>query len=221
MGWAQLPVPGGRHALVQADAYAIEREAEDALAVIEAIRGPVHLLGHSYGGIVALEAALRTDRLRSLILYEPPINVGADTPPDDLADRLAALLATGDREAMLVTFLEEGPRYPPELIAAQRAQPEWAQRVGYAHTLAREAQAQRRYQLDVTAVSRLRVPTLLLLGSRSPPFFRTAIEALNRALPRSELAVLEGQHHNAMETAPSLFAEAVWRFLGGQLGDDG
>lgn len=195
------------------DAYAIEHEVEDVLAVLAAVGEPVHLLGHSYGGIVALEAALRAERLHSLILYEPPISVGADRVPDDLGDRLAALVASGDREAVLVTFLREGPRYPPEVIAAQRARPEWPDRVGYAHTLAREAQAVPRYTFDSGRVAGVRVPTLLLLGSESPPFFRAAIEALHAALPQSELVVLPGQHHNAMETAPELFADTVHRFL--------
>jgi pimeloyl-ACP methyl ester carboxylesterase len=33
----------------------------------------VHLLGHSYGGIVALEAARQTRNLLSLTLYEPAV----------------------------------------------------------------------------------------------------------------------------------------------------
>ena len=59
--------------------------------------------------------------MRRLILYEPPINVGRERSLIELGDRLAALMATGDREAVLVTFLEEGARYPPDSIAAQRS----------------------------------------------------------------------------------------------------
>jgi len=40
--------------------------------VLEAVGDPVHVIGHSYGGAVALKAALvRPARLRSLILFEP------------------------------------------------------------------------------------------------------------------------------------------------------
>ncbi len=114
---------------------------------------------------------------------------------------------------VLVTFFQEGPRYTPDVIAAQRARPDWPDRLAYAHTLVREVQTVPHYAFDPTRVAGLRVPTLLLLGSESPPFFRAAIEALHAALPRSELVVLPRQHHNAMETAPELFAETVHRFL--------
>jgi pimeloyl-ACP methyl ester carboxylesterase len=208
----------GRGSSGDSDGYAMDREVDDALAVIDAAGEPVHLLGHSYGAIVALEAARRTERLRSLILYEPPISVGADRVPDDLGDRLAVLLAAGEREAVLETFLREGPRYSAEMIAAQRARPEWPQRVAFAHTLAREVQAVPRYRFDPAGIAQLRTPTLLLLGSESPPLFRAAIEALHAALPLNELVVLPGQHHVAMESAPELFAETVHRFLRDQGG---
>lgn len=203
----------GRGGSGDADDYAIEREVEDVLTVINAVPERVHLLGHSYGAILALEAALRAIPLASLILYEPPMSVGADRVPHDLGDRLAALVAAGDREAVLETFLREGPRYPPEVIAMQRSRPDWSERLAYAHTLARETQAVPRYVFDRTRVAKVTVPTLLILGSESPPFFRQAIETLHAAIPHSHLVVLPGQHHNAMETAPELFAETVHRFL--------
>lgn len=211
----------GRGKSGDADRYAIEREAEDVLALIDAIGKPPFLLGHSYGAIVALEAALRTDRLQGLILYEPPLSVGADQVPPELGDKLEALMATGDREAVLVTFLREGPRYPPEVIAAQQARPDWSDRLGFAHTLPRETQAVPRYVFEPSRLTGLHVPTLLLLGSESPPFFRQAIEALDTALPESEVVVLLDQHHNAMEAAPALFAGAVHRFIEDHTDGDG
>jgi pimeloyl-ACP methyl ester carboxylesterase len=69
------------------------------------------------------------------------------------------------------------------------------------------------YQVDSARVAGFRAPTLLLIGSESPPFFRAAIEALHTALPASELVILDGQHHNAMETAPDLFTMTVNQFL--------
>src|SRR5687767_12504745 len=56
--------------------YSLVREFEDVAAVVDAIGGPVNLLGHSYGALCSLEAALRTSNLRKLILYEPPIPLG-------------------------------------------------------------------------------------------------------------------------------------------------
>lgn len=53
--------------------HSLEDEALDAAAVIEAAGEPVFLLGHSYGAHTALAAAaLVPERVRKLVLYEPP-----------------------------------------------------------------------------------------------------------------------------------------------------
>ena len=65
-----------------ADLYSIEREFEDIAAVCNAIHEPVHLLGHSYGAMRSLGAALLMKNLAKLILYEPPVPAGiAIYPP--------------------------------------------------------------------------------------------------------------------------------------------
>jgi pimeloyl-ACP methyl ester carboxylesterase len=208
----------GRGESGDADSYALEREVEDVLAVINAVEGPVHLLGHSWGAIISLEAAMQTDRLHSLVLYEPPFSVGKDRVPDDLGERLERILATGDREAVLVTFLLEGPRYTLAQIEAQRARPDWAYRRAFAHTLPRETQAVQDYTFDRNRVGQLGLPTLLMLGSESPALFQQSIEALHMTLPKSEVTVLQAKHHNAIQAAPELFAEEVMGFLGAQIG---
>ena len=50
--------------------YSIEREYEDIAAVVASIQGPVNLLGHSYGALCSLEAALLATNLNKLILPE-------------------------------------------------------------------------------------------------------------------------------------------------------
>jgi pimeloyl-ACP methyl ester carboxylesterase len=195
------------------DAYALAREVDDIRAVLETIDGPVHLLGHSFGAIIALELALQSDRLSSLVLYEPPLHIGTDAVPADLADRLADVLAAEQPETVLETFLREGPRYSEADIAAQRAGLDWPARVASAHTLPRELDAVRRYRLDPTRVAAMTVPTCLIVGSESPPFFQRAIAALHAVWPNSEVRVLPGHHHNAMETGPELFAQSVHGFL--------
>ena len=51
------------------------------------------VLGHSYGGVCALEAALLSGSVGRLILYEP--SMGMVSPPAELVQRLEALLAAG------------------------------------------------------------------------------------------------------------------------------
>ena len=50
----------------------LDDEVEHLAPLITAQAGRIHLLGHSYGGAVALQIALRwPDRIKSLTLYEP------------------------------------------------------------------------------------------------------------------------------------------------------
>jgi pimeloyl-ACP methyl ester carboxylesterase len=55
---------------------------------------------------------------------------------------------------------------------------------------------------------------LLLLGSESPQWAREGSEVVQSVLPDSRVAVLEGQGHIAIMTAPELVADEVARFLG-------
>ena len=69
------------------------------------------------------------------------------------------------------------------------------------------------YAFDPARFAAVRAPTLLLLGGDSPPIFARSTEALERALPNARVAVLAGQRHTAMDTAPQLFVDTVTRFL--------
>ncbi len=56
------------------EAFSLAAEAEPILAAIDGHDGPVHLVGHSYGGGLALHiAASRPGRISSLSLYEPSV----------------------------------------------------------------------------------------------------------------------------------------------------
>jgi pimeloyl-ACP methyl ester carboxylesterase len=195
--------------------YAIQREFEDVAAVIDSIGEPVLLLGHSYGAICSLEASLLTDRLRGLILYEPPLPLGGAVSPAGVPERIQALVDAGDNEAALEVFLREVVRMPEHEAAKYRTLPTWTSRVGLAPTIPRELVFDRSYRFEPGRFAAMRTPTLLLLGGDSPELFRRAVEAVHAALPDSRVAVLPAQQHVAMDTAPSLFLDEVTRFLNG------
>jgi pimeloyl-ACP methyl ester carboxylesterase len=197
-------------------AYAPEREVEDLLAVLAALQGPVDLLGHSSGAILALQVARRAKvDLRSLILYEPPIFFAApDLIAHDLPERLEALLGAGRAEAAVETFLREGPRASEAELKKMKAGATWSQMVkGLGHTVAYDSRVQRAFSADLGELSKVTVRTLMLLGGASSARMRSAAEAICARLPNATLTGLEGQQHVAMLTAPSLFANAVNQFL--------
>lgn len=193
--------------------YSIHREFEDVAAVVDLVGQPVFLLGHSYGAVCALEAALLTPNVRKLILYEPPIPTGRQFEPPGTLERLEALLAAGDRAGVVTTFFREVARLPPEQIALFRSLPNWPAREAAAHTIPRELGFHGHYRFEPARFGALRAPTLLLVGGESPPPFVEATEVVRRALPDGRVVVMPGQHHAAMNTAPELFLREVLAFL--------
>jgi len=192
-----------------AEDYTFERECEDIVAVIDAIGGSVHVIGHSFGGLCALEAALLTPNIGRLTLYEPPLSLVGSGWSAELDAHMEALLDAGNREEALLLFLCNIVKTPPREIAAMQAGPNWQRRVAAAHTIHRELQSIDRYVFDPLRFRAVLTPTLLLLGSESHPRRHTIAKTLNQTLPNSRIAILQGQQHGAIRTAPDLFVDEV------------
>src|SRR4051812_8936520 len=64
---------------LQGPHYGMDREVEDLVAVVAAT-GARRVLAHSFGGLVALESALRCDAIDELVLYEPGVSVAGRIP---------------------------------------------------------------------------------------------------------------------------------------------
>ena len=69
--------------------YSLDREVDDLRAVITATGGVPHVVAHSYGAVIALQARLRGVPMRSLVVYEPAINGEAIDPQQIASIRLA------------------------------------------------------------------------------------------------------------------------------------
>ena len=100
----------GRHIFTLAD------EAELIVAIIDANREPVHLIGHSYGGAVAMRvAAARPSRIASLSLYEPSAfhllrELGAATELAEI-ERLARSVTRGLNDGAYIEAAETFVNY--------------------------------------------------------------------------------------------------------------
>jgi pimeloyl-ACP methyl ester carboxylesterase len=196
--------------------YAPEREIEDLLAVVGSLPAPVDVLGHSSGAILALQLAARAPaNLARLIVYEPPVFFAeADRIAPDMPERLAALLAGGQPEAAVETFLREGPRPSEAELSAMKAGPAWLAMVKHlAHTVPYDALVQRSYSADPAELACIQIPTLMLLGGASPARMRAGAETIAARLPHCRLSEIPGQQHVAMLSAAPLFAAAVNEFL--------
>ncbi len=198
--------------------YAVEREVEDIIAVLERIGEPTNLLGHSSGAILSLLVAERGQPLERLLLYEPPLFLGGQRPrpPRDLPERLDALLASGDRDAVLRTFLREGPGILDTIIDLMQGNDGtdegWAVMAAQAHTAPHDARIAGTYTRDAARLRKITTPTLLLLGGASQPWVQADVETLAATLPNNRIAILPGQEHLANVTAPALLAREIMHF---------
>jgi pimeloyl-ACP methyl ester carboxylesterase len=96
----------GREASGDAQPYAAAREFEDVAAVVDEIGGPVHVAGHSWGAVCALEAARLTRNIARMVLYDPSvISTRSPDVPFPVPDELDALIAQDRRDEALALFL--------------------------------------------------------------------------------------------------------------------
>ncbi len=190
--------------------HTVEDEARDVAAVILALGEPVFLLGHSYGARCALAAAAMVpDRVRKLVLYEPP---RTDTITAADLERLERLAAMNAWDELAVVFFRDMLLVPAEEIESVRASVLWPPIVADAPAMLGDLRALTASRLDPERVRNLQVPVLLQTGSESPRHL-WATDALARVLPDVRIQTLDGQAHEGMTTAPEMYAEALIAFL--------
>jgi pimeloyl-ACP methyl ester carboxylesterase len=187
--------------------YAIEREGADVLAVLAALPQPAMVFGHSYGATCALGVLDQLPASSPVLLYEPAFATpGNPAFTADQLERWSAVLAAGRREELLELFYREALLFDDAAIENVRALPMWPHRVAAVHTVVREAQCVREF---VPAASSPPMPVRFLVGDATSPMLAAATRAAAAATSGSELHVLTGQGHVAIDTAPALVAEHV------------
>jgi pimeloyl-ACP methyl ester carboxylesterase len=200
--------------------YSLAKEAEDVASVVDSRRGTVFVLGHSYGGVSALEGMSLTNRVSKLILYEPPVQEPVEHNLA-VAGKMQRMIDEGAREQAAVTFLTEVVHVSPTEVAAMKARPAWPQLVSTIDGQLRQMNALAAYRFDAARVANVHQPTLLLLGENTTsPYLKQAINSLQTSLPNATRVVLQGQQHNAMDTGRDVLATAIIAFLLGTPSQD-
>ena len=210
--WPNLP-PGK-----DADA-SVERQADDLAAIIRAMGiAPAHIVGHSFGGAVAINLTLRHPELvRTLVLAEPTVaGVLGDTPENDAVSKesqavraeMKEAFASGDAERIVRTYAArvapgEFEKAPPEI-----------QQMLFANVPA--------FQLDFTSrrspftcddARRLAVPVLILSGERSAMGLQRIAEAASRCMKAATFVKIRQATHWMQHDHAQAFNDAVLAFL--------
>jgi pimeloyl-ACP methyl ester carboxylesterase len=183
-------------------AFSLAHEAELVLALLDQVGSPVHLVGHSYGGAVALRVArAHADRVRSLAVYEPvAFHLLADRSEiTALAQDVARAVACGDYIGGFASFFDywsgagSWDAIPPAKRAAMAAR---------LPKVALEFHAALTEPAHLADFEALAVPTMLLQGARSPRPTRRICELLAHVMPDARLITLNDAGHMAPLTHP-------------------
>lgn len=198
--------------------FTIEQQAADAIALLDRVSAArAHVVGHSYGGAVALQMARQYPRrVAAMVLMEAA--APALSPPDpqlmEGAQQAAQLYAKGDARGAVIHF---GNLVVPgswDAMTAAGATAMQEQAVKDAGTFFEvEMPALMQWQFGLAEAGALQTPALVVVGGNSLGRFRAAHTALLRALPRAEEKVIEGVGHELQMQQPQAVADAINVFL--------
>jgi pimeloyl-ACP methyl ester carboxylesterase len=191
-------------------------DADDLVGVLEEF-GPCHLVGHSYGAVVALIAAQRRpERIRSLVVIEPSCLGVAAGDPD--ADRVAAAFEPVYRDAPAMTAMEFGRAWGAAIGRTAEVQSAWEARLTAADLAALEASRRERWPgdapVDLGALRNAGFPITVVRGAWMPAVFPgghptgRAFAAVCHAIVTATVArevVFSGSTHNPQIEEPGAF----------------
>ncbi|MBL8347033.1 MAG: alpha/beta hydrolase [Rubrivivax sp.] len=178
--------------------------------------GGVHLVGHSYGGAVALKVACQhPQHVRSLVLYEPVAFRLLMDDPASHAETQEALAVTAQMQTRLERddvagaaqhFVDywSGSGTWQAMPAGARAAVEAHMPIVMQHFGALFNERQ-----QVAAVSRLAVPTLVLSGERTVATARRIAKRLRTLLANAVHEALPGLGHMGPVTHAEFVAERI------------
>lgn len=195
------------------DGRSTEAHAADAAEVARAEGGaPILICGASYGGVVALELAIRAPELvAGLVLCEPPMPSGPWVPaaPIGFGCAFERLRATAGGPAAAEMFLRSVMG-----DAAFDAMPEQFKPLLCATypEIAADMRSLGCYHVDVDRLRRVTAPSLLLSGDRSLPYYRRGLDVLEIALPRARSALVPRAGHAMHVDAHRAFGALVIEF---------
>lgn len=169
---------------------------DDLASLVALVEGepPMHVVAHSYGGLLALLLAIaRPSAVRSLALYEP-VAFGILDEPSDAAAR-AGLTLDGSHytgEPWLQAFVEW---WQGAGAWAQMAGDARAAFIAVGWKVFREVSTLVLDTTDRAGYRTITVPTLLMNGAASPLSERRVVEKLAAALPRADRSELPRLGH--------------------------
>lgn len=202
--------------------YTFEHLYRDSLAVIDGLAlGPVHLVGHSMGGLVTeLIAARDPDRLRSVVFVDcSPLPGRGDSPREERVRRflgyrvgVARLIRWGSPVLRRVRIASAPDRPMEERTEGLAALERSVSMMDPAAFVAFGAHLNSHDDLR-PLVRSIELPTTIMVGEFEVARLREGAEALRDAIPHAAFVEIEGAGHSPNIEQRTRFDEALLTHL--------
>ena len=207
----------------QGDGYCIQKEIDDVLA-LQRDTGANFLVGHSYGGLIALEVARNNNTFTKLAVYEPGVSIDGSMPVYWMAGYEKKLAEKRYLDALVEFTLADAPARLAKL-------PAWVMKLMLRLFFIRHPDARKMLgllqqnlaewreiaRLDGHYVNYREVSAAVLLlygGSSDSRAVDLVIERLPTVIPHCETKVFPKLDHFGIErTAPKEVAKAIGAFF--------
>ena len=199
--------------------------ADEAALAIPALEeaGGAHVIGHSYGGAVALKlAAMRPRLVRSVVVYEPVLfclvldEIVRQSPAQGIAavaGSMRKLLAADDTNSAAQVFIDFWSGAGAWASLPPGKQASIAPRM---HAVAQHFHALLHDPLQLSELASLRIPMMFVSGARTLDVTRRIASVLRAALPTDAHEVIEAAGHMGPIAHSADFNQRVVRFLDAQ-----
>ena len=197
----------------------VQRQVEDLAAIIKALGlAPVGVVGHSYGGTVALFLAMQhPDLVRSLVLLEPPVpGVLGKSPEDEglvkesqaVRSEMKEAFDSGDAQRIVSTYLA---RVAPGEY--DNASPETRNMYRVNVPAFRLDFMSPRPGVSCEDIQKIATPALVLTGGRSSKGLQQMAGGVANCLKRATILKVPQATHHMQHDHPQQFNDAVLAFL--------
>lgn len=214
--------------------YSIQKEVEDLDALLTHT-GAHDVFGLSAGAIITLQALLTLTTIRKAVIFEPPLYVNG--LPNELLERFKREMAAGKTAAAMVSAMLAAQMGPPifnhiphrllEALVNMGLKSE-DKKGGGTYPTMRTLASTLNQDIEIVSTMWNRVPrfkeiqtrVLLLGGSESPAYLKTALTALEKVLPNAKRIEISGVGHAAPWNrdqrggAPETVAKELRTFFG-------
>ncbi|GAA1368021.1 alpha/beta fold hydrolase [Catellatospora chokoriensis] len=204
--------------------YSVEHEIDDLGAVLEHT-GARNVIGHSYGGFVALRAALRLP-IERLALYDAALRI--DGTPDGTylehvdealragkTARAMAIVAAGVNTHSAVSRLPLSVR---TAICRAFLRTPIGRRMGELLPMTLfETRQVLAHEGSADAYAGVTADVLLACGASAPGYFEEHHTKLAHVIPRARTMVVPGARHDAIAIAPARLVDPIAEFFAAPL----